>query len=100
MIDPFHLIAAANSLSPVVAPNALPQPNANTSEIKTILSIVFAIIGALALLMITISGLRYVLSGGDSQRMAKAKDGIIYALVGLVIAITAEAIVNFVVGQI
>ena len=99
MIDLLHIVAASNSLSPVDAPNVLPQPTANTAEIKTVLSIVFGIIGALALLMITISGLRYVLSSGDSQRMAKAKDGIIYAIVGLTIAITAEAIVNFVVGQ-
>jgi hypothetical protein len=80
-----------------VSPGNLPQPDANEAHVKTILSIVFAIVGALALLMITISGLRYVTSAGDPQRTASAKNGIIYSLVGLIIAITAEAIVSFVV---
>lgn len=100
MIDLSHIFAASNSLSPVNAPNVLPQPGANTGAFKAALSIVFGLVGALAFLMIVISGLRYILSGGDPQRMSKAKDGIIYALVGLVIAITAEAIVNFVVSKI
>ncbi len=100
MIDLSHIFAASNSLSPVDAPTVLPQPSANTSTIQTVLTIVFGIVGALALLMIIVSGLRYILSAGDPQRMSKAKDGIIYALVGIVIAITAEAIVNFVVARI
>lgn len=99
MIDLSHIFAAGNSLSPVQAPDVLPQPNADTNTLQTVLSIVFGIVGALAFLMIVISGLRYILSGGDPQRMSKAKDGIIYALIGLVIAITAEAIVNFVVAR-
>lgn len=100
MIDISHIVAATNALSPVDAPNVLPQPNANTGTLTTVLSIVFALVGALAFLMIVISGLRYIVSGGDPQRMSKAKDGIIYALIGLVIAITAEAIVNFVVARV
>ena len=70
-----------------------------THELQTILQIVFAIAGALALLMIVVSGLRYILSGGDPNRISKAKDGIIYALIGLLIALTAEAIVSFVVKK-
>ena len=76
-----------------VDPGGLPTAEPNLHKILTI---VFGVIGAIALLMITISGLRYVLSAGDPQRISKAKNGIIYALVGLVIALTAEAIVAFV----
>lgn len=78
----------------------LPTPTADSSAIGTILGIAFGIIGALALLMITVSGLRYVLSAGNPQKTAQARDGIIYSLVGLTVAITAEAIVHFVVGRI
>ena len=75
------------------------NPNlASTSELQTILGIVFGVVGALCLLVITISGLRYVLSAGDPKRTAQAKEGIIYALVGLGVAISAEAIVTFVIG--
>jgi hypothetical protein len=77
----------------------LPKPQANQPELDTILSIAFGILGALALLMITISGLRYITSTGNPEQTSKAKNGIIYALVGLVIAITAEALVNFVVAK-
>jgi hypothetical protein len=96
MINRLLIIAAANS---PVDPGFLPQPQANQGELNTILSIVFGIIGALALLMITVSGLRYITSAGNPERTAKAKNGIVYSIVGLVIAISAEAIVKYVVGN-
>ena len=85
--------------------NAAPLPGSGTnlatqSEIKLILGIVFGIVGALSLLVITISGFRYVVSAGDPKRIAQAKDGIIYALVGLGVALIAEGIVTFVIGNI
>jgi len=60
------------------------------------LQLAFTILGALAVLVIVIAALQYVLSAGDSQKTARAKDAIIYALVGLVIALLAYAIVTFV----
>ena len=78
-------------------------PNVDVSSggttIPTILSIAFGIVGAFALLIITVSGLRYITSGGNPEKTAKAKNGIVYSLVGLVIAISAEAIVTFVVKR-
>jgi hypothetical protein len=49
--------------------------------------------------MITISGLRYVLSAGDPQKITQARNSIIYSLVGLAVAIAAEAIVHLVLGK-
>lgn len=77
----------------------LPEPSANRNELTTILSIAFGIIGAFALLIITVSGMRYITSGGNPEKTAKAKSGIVYSLVGLVVAISAEAIVTFVVKR-
>jgi hypothetical protein len=91
-------VFADKVISPV-KPQGLPDVNANQSSIHTILSIAFITIGALAVLMIVISGLRYILAGGDTQRAAKAREGIVYALIGLVIAISAQAIVTFVVNR-
>lgn len=70
------------------------------SEIQLVLQIVFAVIGAMAILMLTIAGLQYITSGGDSQKMAKAKDTILYALVGTIIVIVAEAAVTFLLGHV
>jgi hypothetical protein len=75
------------------------QGLATNDELQRVLQIVFGVVGALALLVITVSGFRYVLSTGDPQKTAQAKDGIIYSLVGLVVAISAEAIVTFVLGK-
>jgi hypothetical protein len=76
----------------------LPKISASADSVQTILAIVFAVAGALAVLMITISGFRYILSQGDSAGVSKAKHGIIYSLVGLIVCIVAEAIVAFVIG--
>jgi hypothetical protein len=77
----------------------LPVVNADSGTVSTVLGIVFGIAGGLALLMITVSGLRYILAAGDPEKISKAKNGIVYALVGLAIAIAAESIVYFVGSQ-
>lgn len=83
-----------------ISPGGIPQASANSAQLQTVLRFVFAIVGALALLMITVSGLRYILADGDPQKISKAKSGIAFALIGVVIAVTAEAIVAFVVGRV
>jgi hypothetical protein len=83
-----------------VSAGSLPETPASSSEIRIIIGIVFGIIGALSVLFIIIAGVRYMMSGGDPQKTAKAKEGIIYALVGLAVAICAESIVVFFVGQV
>jgi hypothetical protein len=91
-------VTSSHGLSSI-SPGNLPQTPANNTAVQTIMGIAFGVIGALALLMITVSGLRYIVSGGDPEKMKRAKEGIIYALVGLTVAISAEAIVAFVAGK-
>lgn len=57
------------------------------------------IIGAISVVMIIIGGFQYVISGGDSTKVEKAKNTILYAVVGLVVAILAFALVNFVLAN-
>ncbi len=73
---------------------------AGSGNIHSIIQIVIVIMGAVALLIITLAGLQYVLSQGDSQKVAKAKNAIIYALIGLVVIIFAQVIVTFVVRNV
>lgn len=68
--------------------------------IKTIVNILLFIIGAIAVIMIIIGGIRYVVSGGDQKAVTDAKNTILYAVVGVVIAIMGYAIVNFVVSNV
>ena len=66
---------------------------------ENLVNVLLFIIGAVAVIMIIIGGLRYVLSGGNAANVTAAKNTILYAIVGIVVAILAYAIVDFVVDQ-
>lgn len=67
------------------------------SRVRTIVNILLYILGAIAVVMIILGGIRYTTSNGDSSAITSAKNTILYAVVGLVVAILAYAIVNFVI---
>jgi hypothetical protein len=73
----------------------LPKGKANTDTLSTVLSIIFVTLGALAVLLLIIAGVRYMLAQGDPNKVAQAKSSILHALIGLVLAASAAAIVNF-----
>ena len=77
----------------------LPQVPAGDTTITNLISAVFAIIGALALLTIVISGFNYIFSQGDPEKVARAKNTIVYAAIGLVVSASAAVIVKFVLGK-
>lgn len=66
---------------------------------KDITNIILYIMGAVAVIMIIIGGFRYVTAGGDSGSVTAAKNTILYAVIGLIVALLAYAIVNFVVDS-
>lgn len=68
--------------------------------ITTIVNILLYVIGIISVIMLIIGGIRYAISGGDSGQVTSAKNTILYAIIGLVVAIFAYAIVNWVVGTI
>ena len=65
--------------------------------IKTIVNVLLFIISAVSVIMIIIGGLKYTTSQGDSTSLTSAKNTILYAVIGLLVAMFAYAIVNFVV---
>ena len=71
-----------------------------TGIFQTIVNVILFIVGAVAVIMIVIGGVRYTVSNGDSNAVTGAKNTIMYAIVGLVVAIIAYALVNFVVVNI
>ncbi len=76
--------------------DGIPKQEFTSDTIPSILSVVFGVLGLICVIVITIAGLQYVLSGGDPQKTAKAKNTILYAVIGLAVAISAFAIVRFV----
>lgn len=78
----------------------LPKGDFTRSRVADILQVAFGFAGGIALVIVTLAGMKYVLSSGDPQSINKAKDTILYALVGLVISILAFSIVAFTIGSI
>lgn len=66
---------------------------------KTVTNVLLFLIGAISVIMLIVGGIRYVVSGGDSSAVQNAKNTILYAIVGVVVAILAYAVVNFVIGS-
>jgi len=69
----------------------------NGGIFQTITNVLLYVIGAISVIMLIIGGIRYVVSGGDSGAVTSAKNTILYAVIGIVVAILAYALVNFVI---
>ncbi len=72
------------------------NPRTVMSTIRSIVNMLVFIIGAVAVLMVIIGGFRYTIAQGDSGALNNAKNTILYAIVGIVVASAAYGIVNFV----
>lgn len=68
--------------------------------VKSVINILSWVIGVASVIMIIVGGLRYVTSAGDSGSVSSAKNTIMYALVGLVVALFAQAMVQYVLGKV
>lgn len=98
-LHPYLGSTDVNCLSNSLCNTSLPNVNAGTPELASILQIVFGILAALSVLFIVIGGLRFVLSEGNPESTSKARNTILYAVIGLAIALSAEALVAFVLGK-
>jgi hypothetical protein len=75
------------------------SPHASDNTVKILLSDTFILIGALAFLMVVVSGLRYILARGSPERVTSAKNSLMYSLIGVIIAALAATIVNIVINN-
>ena len=66
---------------------------------QTITNVMLFVIGAVSVVMLILGGIRYTISQGDQTAVTSAKNTILYAIVGLVVAILAYAAVNFVISN-
>ncbi len=67
--------------------------------IKKIVNVLLFVIGAVSVIMIVVGAIKYVTANGDTSALTSAKNTILYAVIGLLVALMAYAIVNFVVVQ-
>jgi hypothetical protein len=96
-LDPSNPIADVCKTDPTNSVCKSQGDSAN-ALITKLVNILLFVIGALSTIMIIVGGIFYVTSSGDSSKITRAKNTIMYAVVGLVIALVAYAIVNWVIA--
>ena len=70
------------------------------SILTIIINVIVGVVGFVAVVMIIIGGISFATSQGDTARTTKARNTILYGVVGLVVALLAFAIVNFVLSSV
>lgn len=68
--------------------------------INSITAILSLVLGIMSVIFVIFGGIKYITANGDSSSIASAKNTIIYALIGLVVAALARPIINFVLTKI
>ena len=79
--------------------NICKQNTDSNGLVKNIINVLLYLIGAISVVMIIAGGIMYAVSAGDSGQVTKAKNTILYAVLGLVVAFLAYALVQFVFRQ-
>lgn len=69
-----------------------------TTLIGTLVNVLLFLVGTLSVVMIIYGGITYTTSAGDAGKVARAKNTILYSVVGLVVSFLSYAIVNWVLG--
>ena len=76
------------------------DPGATNGQLINILNTIVGSLGIVAVIVVIIGGVLYMTSSGEPGKVKKAKDTILYGIIGLIICALAFAIVNFVISQI
>ena len=93
-VDTTAACSALTQLNP--AQDCTTGGNGVTHIIAVVVNILSLVVGIAAVIMIIIAGLKFITAGGDSSGLASARNTLIYALVGLAIAVLAQFLVHFV----
>ena len=74
----------------------IPNNEADMASLGDILNAVYAIAAVIAVVVLIIAGINYVTSSGDASKVTKAKNMIIYTVVGLIVILLAFGVTNLV----
>lgn len=77
------------------------DPIAGSNGLIIKIANLIAIIAAIAaVILIIIGGIKYAISGGDTNDVTSAKNTVLYALIGLVVIALARTLIVFIVNRI
>lgn len=85
------------AVTPLINQKASGIPDASHFSLKAILNAIYFWAGAVAVIIIIIAGFLYVTSANDSQRVSRAKNAILSAVIGLVVILLAFGITSIVI---
>ncbi|MDD2681108.1 MAG: pilin [Patescibacteria group bacterium] len=95
--DPsYGLDTSANSVDAFKAQVATPDPNFLSTKVGNVIGIVLSFVGVVFLILMIFAGLTWMTAAGNQEKVTKAKDLMINAIIGLVIVMAAYAITAFV----
>jgi hypothetical protein len=67
--------------------------------VQNVVNVLLFVAGIIAVIVIVVSGIKFVSSRGDSGAVTKARQTLMHAVIGLVVTVMAFAIVNFVISR-
>lgn len=86
--------------SPVCAADGSKDPISGSNGIISKIANIFALVtGIAAIVLIIVGGFEYVRSNGESSKISKAKNTILFAVIGLIVVVVARSIVFLVVSK-
>ena len=100
MIENLKIIADEQSELSQLIEDRLPNQTADANYINSIFDGAYAIAGIVAVVFIIIGGVQYITASGDTGKVVKAKNTIMYSVIGLIIIILASAITGFLIQTI
>jgi uncharacterized membrane protein YuzA (DUF378 family) len=91
--------AACQGISLSGNPCSTKSGNSIDNLLGTIISILSIVVGIIAVIMIIVGGLKFITSGGEASKTASARSTIIYAIIGIAVAVLAQLLVHFVLNK-
>lgn len=99
--------ADSSLCSEITEPELLEAAGCNLGDNDTadkmannIIKVVLSLMGVLAVGVMILGGIMYIISTGDAAKVHRAKNLIMYGLIGLVVSLLAYAIVLFVIDAV
>jgi hypothetical protein len=98
--DPLIVICSGGGANPSnpICKDYKNSENNFSNIVGQIVNALLYVLGAVSVIVIIIAGILFATSSGDPALITKSKNALLYAVVGLVVAIMAYAIVNYVIG--
>ena len=93
-------ICAGNGANSTYCQNKSEGETKVKSVMKSVMDVLLMTVGVISIVMIVVGGIMFALSSGDASKVTKARNMVIYAVVGLVVALFASAIINFVFNKV